>query len=695
MTASRFSSRDLPLFWLVLALLVPVLAGDAEALTLVKDGEPASVIVIPKMWYKWQKVAAEELQYHFEKMSGASVPIVTEDRFIKQPGQAVILVGQTEPLTELGIDTTKLPAATLIVRTMGNALVVAGEDGTQVEHLRNRPRREDLEPWGFLYGIRLGSMYAVFELLDKQFKCRWLWPGETGEVIPKRATLEVPDDLDLRKSPPMIQRSYRSLMREHRYKNTFSKWAPRFPGLEKSFKRVAYDENMWMIRQRMGRNYYFGYGHSFTNWWRKYGKTHPDLFALQPDGSRGCQKGGRPKYVKMCVSNPKLHEMLTEQFREKLAKNPDLKVKSLAVCENDGDRGFCVCDRCREWDIVEGTGKPYKPRKHVILSERYARFYNVMARRVREIDPEAFVIGYAYSWYQPPPRKVVMEPNVVIPLSEFSVYPRPEGRDWVWGWLDGWSRGGSKVILRPNSFWHFVPTVPYVVHRQMAEDLKKMIDGKKIIGTDFDYLNGFWATDGLSYYVLARLQWEPSLSIEAALEEYYAGFGPAGPVVREYFDYWEQFTNEHYLNNPKYDEIKKRGRKGHHWHSAVAFYTPEALAKGSAILDKAKPLLEKATEEQRERFRNIELGLRHVELTLDSYVVPKPPKPGSPEHKAKIEAARALMDFRREIVERGVVNVYTTTDYEMRDRANYVGALRPPAPDPMKAAGLEKLGQDE
>ena len=674
-----------------------------EDLTLVEDGKPRSVIVIPRDWFQWQKLAADELQYHLRRMSGATVPVVTEDRYKEKPGGTLILVAQGQRVSELGIDTTKLEPETLIIKAIGNVLVLAGEDGTQNSRLR-KPREEDLPPHSLLAIIRTGSLFAVYELLEKQLGCRWVFPGDLGAVVPKRATVTIPGDLDIRRTPRLAQRHMRSfLTHRDRHVAMYTKGLRQFPDLLKVYDQLSSDEGMWMLRMRLGRRCYIPYGHAFTKWWELYGKARPvppeiaamgdvldepgegegpddgggedklpedgapakkasqevemqpgqvELFALQPDGSRGCQKGGNPEYVKMCVSNPAFWDLLIERFQKQLEASPDIPLKVLNICENDGGSGFCTCDRCRAWDASVG-GKPRMQRGKVILSARYARFFNEMAKRVREVHPDAWVVAYAYSWYQPAPRTVTVAPNALIGITDFSRYPMSEGgRAHARRTYAGWARGGARMILRPNAFHYLNGRIPFVVTHEMADDLAFMLE-RNLWGTDFDGFFGYWATSGPTNYVVARMQWDTDADVERLLDEYYRAFGLLGPIVREYFDFWEQKTK---------DGVGDR---------------PAALARGRRILDKAQPLLEKADPDDVERFRNIEHGLTHAELMRKA----RRPTEGEEDREALLKAAKELMDFRHEVVARNVTNVLWLTLQDVGSRRSLVRDIGARGPD--------------
>src|SRR5262249_29370690 len=69
--------------------------------------------------------------------------------------------------------------------------------------------------------------------------------------------------------------------------------------------------------------------------------------------------------------------------------------------------------------------------------------------------------------------------------------------------------------------------------------------GQGMMGTDFDACCHHWATQGLNYYVVARLHWDPEQDVDAIVEDYCrAGFGPAARSVRRYLDGLEALTGD-------------------------------------------------------------------------------------------------------------------------------------------------------
>jgi hypothetical protein len=621
---------------------------SAAELTLVRDGQPASVIVTNGRPSEGQAQAATELQEHIRIMSGAVLPIVKENELPPGTDRTLVLVGPSNLAEKHGVDTARLEPESFVVKTDGSVLILAGEDG------------------GSKTNARTGTLWAVYDFLQDQLGCRWIWPGDIGRVVPRRSTVTI-GPLDIRETPVIQVRDFRAVNQEKHRVGYEKEGLGRYFDLGATYNQLAIDETTWMRRMRMGRSFKLSAGHAFTDWWEKYKDSELEIFALQPNGRRGPRKNDRPDFVKMCVSNPRLWELQLAPLQKYVREGAT--GLSLNSCENDGSGGFCVCDRCRAWDgasarqvtsaakaedgsEVDGSaaGSLDLPES---LSNRYTRWYNELARRVRELDPKGRVIVYAYSRYRSPPTQIErIEPNVWIGYVGFNAYPRPtEYRQTAIDEWIGWSRRGATVFLRSNSLFYCGEGAPYVVSHQLAEDLQFQVTNG-LRATDFDCLQGYWATTGPSYYVLARLLWDTQANPDDVLAEFYGAFGPLSPIVREYYDYWEEFTVR-LGNDPKFFGLTRADKL----RAYSQIYSESVISAAQKILDKAPPLLAQASAEEQDRFRNVTLGLEHGRLLAESL------KDGKTANGP--EGAR-LMSFRRDIAARNVVNVYWTTSKEMR-----------------------------
>lgn len=145
----------------------PMLNLPSEAsLTLVKNRAAQSTIVIAD----GAKEAAGVLQSYIERITGAELPIYTEDEDI---AGAQILVGHCEAVTALSITppsgvTSQMNEEGFVIERVGNDLVISGNEDS---HYR-------------------GTVSGVYHFLE-MLGCRWFFPGAYGEVVPQMPTIAV------------------------------------------------------------------------------------------------------------------------------------------------------------------------------------------------------------------------------------------------------------------------------------------------------------------------------------------------------------------------------------------------------------------------------------------------------------------------------------------------------------------------
>lgn len=615
--------------FLLLALAVTAWPRAAAAITLVEDGKPASVIITADTPVAVARKAAEELQYHLKHMTGAEVPIVGESEAPDSDATRVY-VGRSAALEALGVDAAALEKESFIVRTIDGALVLVGDDaGSRADEV-------------FSDNAHGGTMYAVFDFLHDELGCRWLWPGPTGEVIPTRKTVEV-SELSVQETPQLIRRHFRSGVRIAEREEARG-YYPRYMAstLEAMHEPLMNDELLWLKRMRMGQSDKPAYGHAFTQWYDRYHDEHPEVFAMQADGTRGLPNDSyRKSFVKMCASSDKLIDMLIEQFMAQRERNPNYRW--LNACENDGGLGFCVCEDCKALDVklsdevreklrARGWSDELIESEYQIkddglpnsLTNRYFHFYNKLARRLAEVAPDAYVVTYAYVRYLYAPVDLEVEPNILVGLIGFNNYPMTEEQhkreiDALQAWRDA---GVEALFFRPNSFYFAVTHgVPWDATTQMAGDFSQLLDGG-ILSTDFDRLNGHWSTAPRIYYVLGRQHWDTKATVEELEREFAEGFGPAADSVDAYFDHWEKVHHDAFTR-PDINEIAKQaddfgGRIGLR-KSLSLVLTDADFKRAHDLLAEARAAAEKADDASAlQKIEVLELGLQHGELMMEA-----------------------------------------------------------------------------
>jgi hypothetical protein len=612
------------------ALVVVLLTASpfvtlARGVTLVEKGQARAVIVLPERPSPVAEGAAHVLRDHLRQMSGAELPIRTEDQITGSPtsDQAWILVGEGKLAEKLGLSSKGLGPGGILLSAKGQVLALFGTDA-----------RTPSDPHG--------TRYAVTTFLEHRLGVRYLWPGELGKVVPHRETIVVAD-FEYRFTPPLAQRHIRSMAYHDRIQVGLDQLGftkADFERLRTEAERTRVESPDWFAWQRQGGTLNLRSGHAFPHLWAKYGKDHPEWFALQPDGSR--DQSRNPDRARLCVSNPDLIAAIAQEKIEELTRNPDLLGVSLGP--NDGGRTtFCTCPRCQALDCPRGrkvllsdfTSGSRRDFEHVSLTDRMVFFWNAIAERVAKVHPDRLLVVDAYSAYAAPPVERKLHPNLVVRFSPLGYhaedYRQESLRDW-----EGWSKAAKRIYFRPNLMLvGRRDGLPLLYVHKFGEDFRHLAS-HGMMGTDFDACCHHWATQGLNYYIVARLQWNPEQDVDALIDDYCrAGFGPAAPSVRRYLDRLETLMNEN------------AARKG----KATGGFSPGApgLANLRKDLEQARKQAG-ADPAIARRVAFLEIGLRWTEVEARAHALLADPA------KTDREAARRILDDRfallREVFEK-------------------------------------------
>lgn len=576
----------------LIALIVGALNASRADLPIVLDGKPAAVIVTPDRPTAVVRYAAEELAVHIEKATGARLDVTIES---KVPAGALnrLFLGPCEITRAAGVDVSKLPPETFVLRTSERALMIAGEDGG------GDPLDTD---------THAGTLWGVYEWLDRTANVRWLWPGELGTYVPKTRTLtarEVSEQI----APHFMQRRLRPGL-------GFTSEHPALGFTPAAFEQFKHEQAVFLRRHRMGRSYAMGYGHAFTEWWKKDGAAHPEWFQLREDGKRGPAKP--TSRFSMCVSNPDLQREIVARWDAKRGKSTGGPTFINAV-END-ILGLCTCATCRALDGPAPADylKFYSPSSKMVgsrfVSDRYAHFWLGVQQLATAKDPNATVIGYVYfNYFQAPTTNIRLNSHVLLgfcPSGGF--FPRSsDEHDWMKQQWTGWRNTGAQLFLRTN---HLLDgyCMPFIFVHQFANEFRHAA-ANGMVATDFDSLTGQWSTQGPTLYTAARLHTRPEATTDAVLGEYFAAFGPAAPHVKAYFDYWETYTTAHREETNQAMEALQASRWRSWAKAAHAVFPPTSFAPADEFLAKATKAVAGDTEAAA-RVEFLKTGLAHAKL---------------------------------------------------------------------------------
>ena len=602
-----------------LALVSFTRANTAEtALTLVLEGQPKAMILLSTKPSRAAVEGAKILSDHIRQISGVHLKITKENsighaRVVdgriklgprKNTVETLILIGESDLAGKLGVTSKNLGPGGVLIRTIGNALVLLGPD--------------DKTP-----SDSAGSRHAVTTFLEDVLGCRYLWPGESGKIVPKHRTITI-KTINIRFTPTLSQRRIRWSGYSERIQQGLNRLGftkEEFLNLRKIASTTQSTNSDWMSWHRMGGTLGLktGDGTILTSkTWDKFLREHAEWFAMQLDGSRYFHPSWpRPR---LCKSNPALIEAIAQEKLKELERNPHQQSVSLMTQDGGSKAGFCMCPACKALDPQEGRPiqvwtydhKTERTRRfeYVSLTDRMIYFYNAITAKVAKIYPDVVFTGQAYSIYRAPPVREKLHSKIVIRFVHNTVhYANDEIRRQGMADWDAWANAAGMIYWRPNLLlWGIHEGTLGVYVHKLAEDFRH-ISQNKCVGTDFDSCMHHWATQGLNYYVLAKLHWNPNLDVDVVIDDYCRmGFGDASEVIKRYFAHIEQLTNE----------TAARKRQEMRNIDVTEPYTPKVIAELCELLDTADRAAG-SNKTVRRRIDFLRRGLEFTELQAKVY----------------------------------------------------------------------------
>lgn len=577
-------------------------ANTVGELILAENGKATSVIVTPESIHPLQQIAIDDFVVAIQKASGATLPVVSEKSAPPASAKTTrLILGPSELTKKLGYPGDDLKLDDYRIHTVNNDLVILAKDLTNNDKVNNIWGNKPSED------TRM-SQWALGHLLDRYVGVRWLWPGELGTYIPRKETIAIPH-LDVRFRQPLVDREFNVIEDNP-------------------------DNLRWLGYHHFGghrENYVTA--HSFNknrangNWWEEFLETRPDMLAQSPNGKP--EQMGKINFFKICISNPDSADEIIRRWEA--AGAPDF----WDVSPNDGN-GFCTCENCRALDKKYGHVEYTKDEiwnrpDHVSLTERYVWFWNQLLRRMQAINPNAKIGVFLYGAFREPPEFQKLTPGV------FGFMVRDFNFDSWKAWTDA---GVSEIGLRPN--WLYMgasgPHLPF-------KDLGSYIEQARLHNMaviKMDCFHEYWATQGPTYYLIGRLISRWDLNADDIIKEYCSAFEEAGPAIRSYLKFWEDYHNEVVYNIPAggsmrvdpngiygRESVKHFGQIMHplrgHWKTLPYVYNEAVMNRARDILETAD---QKATNEQtHKRIDFLRDGLRMVDLA-SAYMLAQKDKNG-------------------------------------------------------------------
>jgi hypothetical protein len=543
---------------------------DRAIVTLARDGKATATIVVAENPTPSARLAALELQYHVERITGAVLPILTDAA--PDIAGTHLLVGESAHTRKLGLKGDDFPSQEYLIAFRPDTLILIGRDwqGTETQRKEigydttyvaladyrqkidyvaatghTREDRTMIELPG-LYDDQ-GTCYAVYDFLERFCDVRWYGPTELNLSVRRRPTLTV-GGADVRRAPAFA------------YRVGTGTWD--WPILKTQWNDPSGDAmNLHWRRMRVGGEKWAGNHSFYTTYYDRFGKKNsdaPDLFDSEhPEFfAKGYDLGPN---TQLCYTEPGLIQQVAQDARNyfdgKGVKGSKPAIGNYFAVVPMDDANWCQCPRCqallnRDKDNHRGDHFASGTASHYLFG-----FVNAVAKEVRKTHPDKYIATLAYHVYSYPPDDFRLEPNVsVAPCLQTRIYWAPHieeneigTRKGHEGFYHKWVSAKDRPIYLWNYYcfpeepalggkWHCFPGFS----ARRAARLIKMYHRDGVRGV---FLCGIG--EQVDYYVTLKLYDDPALDANALIAEFFTRhFGAAAEPMRRFYDRIESIYND-------------------------------------------------------------------------------------------------------------------------------------------------------
>ena len=537
----------------VLCALLVFLGLDAFSQGVVFEAGKVDVVVARRAVdsVAW---AAEEATNFLSRVLGAPVPVVNAPR----EGRTALILGENEWTREAGMAPAKYPRDTFLVKTRPGRVLIAGVDekGAVYRRLKNGNSVEHFQR---------GTAFGVYAFLERFAGCRFYFPGELGEIVPKRGRFYVPK-ADIVSTPANLVR--RCYLKD-------GDVAPEMQVPQGYNPKIL----NWM-RLRLGSiSVPCCHGTRKFGFMERFAKSHPEYFALGASGKRWNAATSRSRDGQLCFSNPDVRDIIYEECLKRFRAGDGF----VDIMPNDGYPG-CRCDRCER--LANPDGDTYGRNTPVIWD-----YTADIARRLKKAGIAGKVTQMAYSSYSAVP-DFDLPDNVAVMVATRGPWALADGktmeddmrrvRDWT-------AKTGGSVWLwtYPQKYKETcIPGIPDVAPRAWGEYYKRM-DGM-IFGTFAESESDRSIYHYLNYYVFSRVMWDMKADVDAVIDEHHRlMFGGAAPEMKSFYGMLEDKWLHGVVGNvidTDFGPVVSMPTEGEIW---TRVYSPESRRAMDSLLAKA------------------------------------------------------------------------------------------------------------
>ncbi len=484
--------------------------GNKPVFTLVRR-QALAEIVVPRGSAPACSYAAEELKTFLERKLEITVPVVTKPSH----GKTSFILGINALSKAAGIDDRTLCRDAFIIRTAPGSIFIAGRDDA---HYDPRPALNQIN--GFQFNYECGTLFGVYDFLERFADIRFYFDGA--------GTLVAPGDMKI----PEIRIYDRPDFTNRRYTDN-GRW---FDGTRGQYHKNI-DHRRWRAETEYVPNCH---GMSLLGYEQRFGKTHPEYFAMDSAGKRLNTPGPYPG--QFCYKS-KVWEELYQDARSCLLNEPASK---RGIRTRSGASGWdpsghapgkvfgmfqgdalqpCHCEKCRAFLKDDRAFCEFFWGKVFDLAERLQK---------ENITGIVTAAAYGRPGHCIPSRKKPANVELMIcPQGPWAVNGRfnQTQKQRVIDWAE---YAGKKLYMwnYPGKYAGQLPGVPHITPHAVGKYYREM--APYVVGTYLNSTSDYYYNSLLNIYVFTKVAWNNQTDVDALLDEYYQRmFGNAAPAMKK------------------------------------------------------------------------------------------------------------------------------------------------------------------
>ena len=437
-------------------------------------------------------------------------------------------------------------------------------------------------------------MNAAIDFLERFADVRFFFPGDMGTIVPSGTGVMLPPVIQIVDEPDF---SFRRIYSGR------SKW------WEETIVEGMVNYSIQQVNQRFGNfNIPYTHGLAQVNYLERFGESHPEYFALKPDGKR-YNNPHEHHPGQLCFNSGIVEEIYQDAkayFQGRPASERGITSWHRAAGENyycimpqDGLQ-WCACEKCA----------PYGPAGSAYFNDAEAskrinhflwQFTADIASRLKREGIEGIVTQMPYG---------VMKalPDVELPDNiSVQVAVKGMGKREFWDDDKAIIKQWHDKVHRPISVWTYpgkhmqkaaMKGLPSTMFHQMGEYFQYMrpyLCGAFIEDeTDFEIFNH------LDYYIYGKIAWNLDLSVEELLADYYRHmYGSAAPLLETFFNEMEELWCGRIIGNTVETAVGPVAKLPTDFEVWQNIYTSEKRKGWTALFDKALAMTAKEPEAQK------------------------------------------------------------------------------------------------